>query len=110
MKRMSRLQPVRAFLLSVSAVALIWAVAVPHCRFDVDESAAVDDSTSFDSDGFLKTVPVPNALSALAPDFQVAEIVPALVAFHQILQQNERPRTILVVRATSPRAPPVLPS
>ena len=108
MRRTTWLHSITAFALSISAAALVLDFSALYAlRVDVDDSVAGDDSFSPDSDGARQLFHPALALSATPPDHSPIPAEPGLAAFHVILP-CEVPESTLVVRATAPRAPPVL--
>ena len=88
-------------VLSMSAAALLWAVVVPPYHATVDESVASDSDDASSPGGIV------DGLSATPPSAPVIQLAPVLLAFYPA-HQPEAPLFILVVRASAPRAPPVL--
>ena len=108
MRRARWLQSITIFSLSLSVVALVLDLSARYAlRVNVDDSMAVDDSFTLDSDGTYDPHHPLKTLSATPPDGLLTSTTPMLVAFHVILLV-ETPRSVLVVRITAPRAPPTL--
>ena len=102
----------RTLAISLSAIALMGMVLVPHHHpitvkaWDASDESIVSDS---DSDGSCLACQMFGESSIVSPPSPVAQPLAVIVTFHQPYRR-EIPRTIFLVRSSSSRAPPLLPA
>jgi len=95
-------------VLSVGIVVLLGVIVIPHDRpIPVNTSADTDEVVISSSDDSGLTYQITKGPSVTSPPLLVAQWTHSVVALNP-LHRSEVPRAFLVVRASSPRAPPPL--